>query len=1229
MNKKILLLVLSFMFLVLFITPCWAVTAVNNVTSDGKYYTDRLYIQLISWPMQQNVFIKNSDGKTFSVSSATEYASLKSTFTYYGVIQIKEFAPGLVRDAFEINCALGKAQALIEALNANFKTIFQFVEGVPVVKISLTPNDPKFSSQWYLSKISASAAWDKIKAATPVVIAIVDDAVKITHEDSCSNTGYDVADNDSVYNPPSTANSTNRYFTHGTHVAGIAGAVTNNSKGLASISDNLVKIMAIKTKKDSNTDTASLDSPIEGVKYAINAGANVINMSWGGYGYSRVEQQLFDTAYNRGIICVAAAGNESIDFPAYPASYNHVISVGATDANDLKASFSNYGSSVDVMAPGVNILSTVTGNTQATVNSYASFDGTSMASPLVAGLCALMLSQDRTLTPDNLEAILKASCDNIDSLNPVYAGNLGAGRINAYKAMQATIQATQVPPQAEFSSNYQTVVQGYHTTFAANITKGNSGVTYSWTFPGGTPATSTATNPYVQYNSTGIYDATLTLTNSYGSISLFKPAYINVITPSQYINWSGREDDYWMFAENNGLHFNHNGLPPDVLKHGTSTGVGNNEGACAISNYDGNLLFYGNPFTLWNRFYNPMADNLSGDWSSTQGILIVPRPINPGDYDVHQYYVFTTEAKDALYQSGLSYSIVDMNLNGGLGSVISGKKNILLSKNIDSTLLHVNEKLIAIPHCNGQDIWIIAYAVDSNQFLVYLLTANGLDTTPISGNNLGPRNNIACSGEMASSPEGSKIAVIFYPGIIDIFNFDRSTGKLSNYQNLVNNPDRSFYGLEFSPDGGKLYYSLYKKAGVEYSSIYQIDLNSGSSSCIFDDYGYKGGIIELAPDNKIYASTNLSISGDTNYIKVINSPDGLGSSCNFKPQGVKLLNKKLSYGLANSFISKYVNYYRKLSNSDENVKLCAGSSVTLQAPTGLNYKYVWSDKDSVTGKSDQSTLIVTKGGTYWVRVTCTDGCSATITYNVLEEKPAVYLGPDITVKAGTSVPLNAGTGYKTYTWYQNGGIISGPNSQSYVFTTNTVGIYTIKVAVSTANGCLASDDVKITVNSSLPITGQLTYDNDNNTGLCFVTLTLKEYPSGKVIATTTTDAYGNYRFDNLKNGTYTIQASTTHSVGGITPTDALLVNNYYIGKYKFGDTLKAKAADVNADGKINPTDALLINKYCIGLVTSFKAGAWIFENNIITVGTSDVTYNFRGICVGDVDGSFIYTCGEL
>ena len=420
----------------------------------------------------------------------------------------------------------------------------RYVERVPHYETFLTPNDPLLSVQWALSTVDATAAWDINTGNPATTIAIVDDAVYTAHPDLAGKiwtnpgevpgngidddlngyvddvNGWDAAENDNDANPPVLNQS---YFTHGTHVAGIAAAATDNATGIAGMGFNC-SIIPVKTKSDASTG-GSLQAPYLGVQYAIAIGPHVMNNSWGGTIYSATYQALFDQAYLDGIVVVAAAGNSNTTNPMYPASYNHVISVGATAPGDAKASFSNYGPTIDVMAPGQAIHSTMA----STTNPYADLSGTSMAAPLVAGLAGLMRSFDPALSVDDLETCLESTCDNIDAQNPNLVGLIGAGRINAEAALLCLD-----PVVPGFTSNFSTVCPGGQVQFT-DLTN-NGPTAWNWTFQGGVPATSNLQNPVVSYPNPGVYDVRLIVTNPFGTDTLTQSAYVTAAFPTAILS---------------------------------------------------------------------------------------------------------------------------------------------------------------------------------------------------------------------------------------------------------------------------------------------------------------------------------------------------------------------------------------------------------------------------------------------------------------------------------------------------------------------------------------------------------------------------------------------------------------------------------------------------------------------------------------------------------------------
>ncbi len=287
---------------------------------------------------------------------------------------------------------------------------------------SITPQN----NQWYLHKIQAQDAWDFSTGSASIKVAVTDDAFKVDHPDLVNKMlpGRDVVGNN---NDPSPCGSTDGF--HGTHVAGTVGAETDNGIGIASIGWN-VSIIPVKIANCS----AQLSGGYDGVIWSADNDADVINMSWGGPNAGQYGLNIINYAHNAGAILVAAAGNDGTNNVLYPAAYANVIAVGATTITDAKASFSQYGPEIDVLAPGAAIRST---NHQ---DAYAPSQGTSMASPIVAGLLGLMKSYAPEATNEQIIECLKSGCDNVDAQNSSITQFIGSGRINAYKSMQCLEQ---------------------------------------------------------------------------------------------------------------------------------------------------------------------------------------------------------------------------------------------------------------------------------------------------------------------------------------------------------------------------------------------------------------------------------------------------------------------------------------------------------------------------------------------------------------------------------------------------------------------------------------------------------------------------------------------------------------------------------------------------------------------------------------------------------------------
>lgn len=285
---------------------------------------------------------------------------------------------------------------------------------------NISPNDLLFSTyQWNLPAIETEMGWQLSKGSKDVIIAVVDTGVQANHPDLEGKLlpGYNAITNDS---PPDDD------VGHGTHVAGIIGALVNNSEGVAGISW-YNKILPVKALDSSGAGTTY--SVAEGIIWAADNGAKVINLSLGNYADSQFLHDAIKYAYDRDIVIVSASGNDNTERPGYPAAYPEVLAVAATNASAEKASFSNYGDYIDVTAPGESIASTYPDS------QYAALSGTSMASPHVAALAGLV----RSLNPDlsNTEVMKLMTDHSIDLGTPGQDKYYGWGQVDIFKTLQA------------------------------------------------------------------------------------------------------------------------------------------------------------------------------------------------------------------------------------------------------------------------------------------------------------------------------------------------------------------------------------------------------------------------------------------------------------------------------------------------------------------------------------------------------------------------------------------------------------------------------------------------------------------------------------------------------------------------------------------------------------------------------------------------------------------------
>lgn len=293
-------------------------------------------------------------------------------------------------------------------------------------RLNFTPNDTYFANQWWLTKLRAQEAWSAMPyALKPVVVAVIDGGVDINHPDLANKIiqgGRDFYAN---------TEDVSDYANHGTAVAGIIAANTDNAVGIAGLSGNFnVKILPLKVV--SPDLYISLSDEIEAIEYAIAMGVDVINLSLGDISPYETEKVAINRALQAGISVVASAGNNYSSGYYYPASYDGVISVGATNSSDLKTPYSNYNDKVDVVAPGDNIYSCNP------ANSYGAHYGTSFSAPMVSAIVAMVKSLKPEFTPLQMEALIQGSAVDLGAVGR--DNNYGYGRADALNAVKAALQ---------------------------------------------------------------------------------------------------------------------------------------------------------------------------------------------------------------------------------------------------------------------------------------------------------------------------------------------------------------------------------------------------------------------------------------------------------------------------------------------------------------------------------------------------------------------------------------------------------------------------------------------------------------------------------------------------------------------------------------------------------------------------------------------------------------------
>ncbi|MHC1684068.1 MAG: S8 family serine peptidase [Clostridiaceae bacterium] len=314
-----------------------------------------------------------------------------------------------------------------------FNSNIEKVEEDKVLKSSAVINDPGYNQQWHIQNVNFSKLWDySLNPKKTVIVAVIDSGIDPNHEDlqgAIVDGGYNFyGDNTDIYD----------YNGHGTAVSGVINASSNNLKGITGLGYNIpIKILPLKTSNE--IGESYLSDVLRAINYAIEKKVDVINLSLGSYGYSYIENEEIQKAINSGIVVVASAGNDGNSSYLYPASYNNVISVGATDQYNNKTSFSNYNDKVSLTAPGLDILTTIPNG------EYGFASGTSFSAPIVSATAAIMKSVRPDLTPQTIKTLLQNNTIDLGSLGR--DNYFGYGKVDAYKVINSALSPQSIKIQ--------------------------------------------------------------------------------------------------------------------------------------------------------------------------------------------------------------------------------------------------------------------------------------------------------------------------------------------------------------------------------------------------------------------------------------------------------------------------------------------------------------------------------------------------------------------------------------------------------------------------------------------------------------------------------------------------------------------------------------------------------------------------------------------------------------
>lgn len=452
-----------------------------------------------------------------------------------------------------------------------------------------------------------------------------------------------------------------------------------------------------------------------------------------------------------------------------------------------------------------------------------------------------------------------------------------------------------------------------------------------------------------------------------------------IITLSLYAQ---KQAANWYFGENAGLNFNLDNNSVNVIQGGQ---LNTREGCASISDDRGNLLFYTDGVTIWGRNHNPMPNGtgLRGDSSSAQSGIIVPKPNDP-----NIYYVFTVDNFLDQVNYGLNYSIVDMSLNNGFGDVTTKNTNLLQN---------CSEKITAVVRdCLDGSIWVLTFASPDGTVPVYnTFHAFEVSDTGVNQNSIKSTFSTSISdarGYLKLSPNGKRVACANVSNGMYVYDFDASSGRVTNEKliTLTGKDNAIFpYGVEFSPDSDLLYINASNdffdpenpmnanNPLNHFAALYQFDLREDDlqmTEIILDERNLYRGALQLGPDGKIYRALSESYLNGLSGLSIIENPNEIGPSCDYRHDVISLSPASSSQGLP-PFVASFFNAQIDIiqnGRSQTNLDICENGSYTLRSITIPGATYTWT-RDGVTLSDNDYDLEVTQAGHYEVFIDPNNG----------------------------------------------------------------------------------------------------------------------------------------------------------------------------------------------------------------------------------------------------------------